>query len=444
MTSTAVSPLCVTIQPSGPLGGYISLPPSKNYTTRMLLAAALAEGRSLIRRPARNDDALALVACLRQMGATIDEEADALAVTGFGGRPKNPGTLNPGNAGAVLRLLLGAACLVEGEVRFETNYADSLGRRPNRELLVALRALGADARGTGPDETLPITIAGGHGRVRGGSIEIDCSRSSQFLSSLLYLAPHLEGRTEIEVTTGLVSRPLIDQTLEVLQRFGARLQPAEDRLYFIADGPQTLTAGEHEVNGDWPSAAALMAAIAVAGGMAGFGGLADDAQGERRAREALVQMGCDVTRTDPTYFYLHSHGELRGIEFDGDLATDSVLALEAAACLASGTTRFNNIANLKLKESDRIAEPLAELAKIGVVSRHGNDWIEIDGLPEGYEGGVEVDCRGDHRIAQLLAVVGTRCARGLTLIGAECVSKSYPNFFEDLARLGVKIRPANP
>ncbi|HOE96880.1 MAG TPA: 3-phosphoshikimate 1-carboxyvinyltransferase, partial [Candidatus Sumerlaeota bacterium] len=123
------------IHPSGPLGGYVQAPPSKNYTTRLLLGAALAEGRSLIRRPATNDDARALVACLRALGAQIEETGPDLTVRGFASRPRNPGRINPGNAGAVLRLLLAVACLVEGEVEFVTDHTDSLGRRPNEDLL---------------------------------------------------------------------------------------------------------------------------------------------------------------------------------------------------------------------------------------------------------------------------------------------------------------------
>jgi 3-phosphoshikimate 1-carboxyvinyltransferase len=442
---TSNLPNALFIGPSGPLGGYVRAPASKNYTTRFILAAALAAGRSQVRRPADNDDARALIRCCRALGAKIAEERDLLAIDGVAGRPINPGVLNPGNAGAVLRLLLGAACLVEGEVRFETDFSDSLGRRPNRELLDALQGLGAETTARDAEGRLPITIAGGRGRVRGGSVELDASRSSQFLSSLLFLAPHLEGETtiriarpELPVERRLVSAPPIDQTLDALERFGARIERSADGMTFAIDGGRSLRAADVEVGGDWPSAAALMAAVAVAGGMACIRGLREDAQGERRIGPALEAMGCRITG-ERDELYIHGKGELRAIEFNGDLATDAVLALEAAACLAEGTTRITGIGNLAIKESNRIDEPLEELAKLGVVARRGEDWIEIDGRPEGYAGGIEVDCRGDHRIAQMLAIVATRCEKGLILRGADCVSKSYPAFFDDMARLGVKI-----
>jgi 3-phosphoshikimate 1-carboxyvinyltransferase len=182
----------------------------------------------------------------------------------------------------------------------------------------------------------------------------------------------------------------------------------------------------------------------VAGGMATLRGLRPDAQGERRAEACLEAMGCRFMRPDESGLIVHSKGDLRATEFNGDLATDAVLALVGAACLAEGTSRFTGIGNLRIKECDRIREPLEELAKIGVTARHGEDWIEVTGRPEGYQGGVEVDARGDHRVVQLLAIVGLRCERGLVIRGAHHVSKSYPEFFEDLRRLGAKLEYKNP
>jgi 3-phosphoshikimate 1-carboxyvinyltransferase len=437
----------IHIAPSGPLGGYIAAPPSKNYSTRYILAAALAEGTSLVRRPATNDDARALIGCCRALGAEISEETDALRIRGVAGRPRNPGRLNPGNAGAVLRLLLAVACLVEGEIEFVTDYAQSLGKRPNEELLAALRQLGAEAEGQGAAGRLPIRIAGGPGRVRGGGlVRVSGANSSQFLSALLFLLPHLPEPTQVQVTGAaggtppvLVSQPLVHQTLEVLRVFGLAVESDFSALRFAAAGGQVGRPVERTVNADWPSAAALLSTVAVASGMATIYGLEADAQGERRAEAYLTALGCAFTRPRPGELVIHSKGELRGADFNGDLATDAVLALVAAACLAEGTSRFTGIANLRLKECDRIREPLEELAKLGVTARNGEDWIEITGNPAGYAGGVEVDSRGDHRVAQLLAIVGTRCAQGLTIRRAEHISKSYPGFFTDLGRLGVKV-----
>lgn len=438
-------PFNVRVWASGPLGGYLQAPPSKNYTTRLILLAALAEGPTVVRNPARNDDALALAACCRAMGAKIEEREDGYLIEGVAGRPNNPGRLNPANAGAVLRLLLGTACLIDGGLEFYTTFTDSLGRRPNAELLVALRQFGVLAEGTGAEGMLPIRIAGGDG-VRGSRVTVSGARSSQFLSSLLFLAPLLPGDSVIEVREPgssepgpLVSQPLIHQTLDALARFGVEVEADFENLSFKVPGGQIPRAEDVTVNGDWPSTAALLAATAVGGGMITLHGLFDDAQGERRAADALVEMGCRFEAVEGGARRFHSRGELKAIRFNGDLATDAVLALAGAACLAEGTSRFEGVANLRLKECDRIREPLEELTKIGVDSRFGDDWIEIDGKPEGYKGGVRVDSRGDHRVAQMLAIVGLRCEKGLTILRAEHISKSYPGFFQDLDRLGVHL-----
>ena len=277
-------------------------------------------------------------------------------------------------------------------------------------------------------------------------MKISGARSSQFLSSLLYLLPLLDGDSTIEVTGAqpgdaplLVSAPLIDQTLESLARIGLHAEATADKLHYRVAGGQRARAGELPVNGDWPSAAALMAAVAVGGGMSTLTGLRGDAQGERRAEDYLAAMGVGFSRPDGERLVVHSKGELKAAPFNGDLATDATLALAAAACFAQGTSRFEGIGNLRLKECDRITEPLEELAKLGVKSREGEDWFEIDGNPAGYAGGIEVDSRGDHRVAQWLAIVGMRCERGLTITRAEHISKSYPDFFEDMQRMGAKL-----
>jgi 3-phosphoshikimate 1-carboxyvinyltransferase len=411
----------------------------------MILAASFAEGRSEIHRPAHNDDALALIDCCRKLGARIEADGETLIIDGVEGRPSNPGVINPGNAGAVLRLLLAVTCLAEGPVRFVTDFAESLGTRPNRELLDALRRLGAHVLESGPDGELPITLEGGAGNLRADSVRVDGRRSSQFLSALLFLGVLREPPLRIEVIqqsgeTSLVSRPLIDQTLEVLRKFGAAIDHDPETLVFQCAGGG-LKGGNHTVPGDWPSGAALLSAVAVGGGMVSVRGLNKDAQGERSIRDALASMGCRFSEPEPGTLFIHSKGELAPIQFNGDTATDAVLALEAAACFANGTSRIEGIGNLRIKESDRIRVPLEELGRVGVTSRSGADWVEIEGSPEGFQGGLEVQCHGDHRIAQMLAIVALRCEHGLTLRGTECVSKSYPEFFEDLRRMGVHWSP---
>ncbi len=419
------------------LGGTLSPPSSKNYTARYLLAAALAEGDSLVRHPARSEDAAVLVRCLRQLGAGIREQVDAggrhLQVRGFGARPASPGVLDVGNAGAVSRLLMGVGALLP-EVRFETSFPDSLGTRPHDELFAGLEQLGARVEAL--DGRLPATIRGG--ALRGGSVRVSGARSSQYLSSLLFLAPLVGEDVAIEVTDGLVSRPLVRVTLEVLGRAGIEVEAAEDLLGFRVVGGQSYQPREYSVNGDYPSSAAILAAGALTNSAITVDRLFADLQGERAVVDWLARAGAGISH-DGERVCLEGHDGLRGADFDGDRATDAVLAMLPVAAHARGISRFHGIGNLRLKECDRIAVPVRELRRFGVDCDEERAAIVVRGRPEGYAGGHEAGTYQDHRVAQMLAVMGLRSREGVVVLDAQTVGKSYPDFFHDLIDLGARI-----
>lgn len=426
------------VQYTDALNGRLDPPSSKNYTTRYLLVAALAQGQSRVRFPAVSDDAAAMERCLRLLGAGIEEERDEqgrrhLLVRGFGDRPANPGVLNPGNAGAVLRLLIGVGALLP-EVRFETDFAESLGTRPHGDLLAALEQLGV--RCQSDEGRLPIVLRGG--ALRGGKVEVSGAKSSQYLSALLFMAPLVGQDIQISVTGGLVSAPLVRTTLEVMAQAGIQVEAAADLMHFGIAGGQRYQPSDFTVNGDYPSSAAVLGAAAITGGDVTVERLYDDLQGERAVVPLLRSMGAAVERQDTCVRLAGGH--LQGVQFDGDAATDMVLAMVAVAALAKGESRFYGIANLRLKECDRISVPVRELRRIGVDCDEGEAEIVVRGRPEGYEGGIEVDTHHDHRVAQMLTLVGLRCRRGLVVRDAETVGKSYPDFFADLTSLGARIR----
>ncbi len=431
-----------------PLGGKLTAQPSKNYTTRYLLAAGLASGVSTVKTCATSADSRALQKCLRKLGArlelvsTADDSLD-IRVEGVGGKPQIDAgdAIHPGNAGAVLRLLLGVGALLP-EVTFVTDHVDSLGKRPNGDLLAALAQLGCGVESN--DGKLPITLRGGN--LRGGEVTVSGARSSQFLSGLLYLAPLVGEAVEIRVVDGLVSKAPVRQTVEVLRSAGIDVEASDDLLSFRIQ-PGGYASGEYRVNGDWPGSAALLSAVAVTGGEIVLGDLRDDQQGEKAAAEVLARMGAEFEYLPgDAGVRLRSDGRLKGVEFDGDLATDAVLALIGAACFAEGRTRFYNVSNLRIKECDRITEPIRELRKLGVACWEGHeigdddpDAIIIDGRPEGYEGGVTVDGRDDHRVVMLLSIVALRCRKPVRILRAHEVSKSYPTYFQHFAALGGKV-----
>ncbi|MCX8036214.1 MAG: 3-phosphoshikimate 1-carboxyvinyltransferase [Candidatus Sumerlaeia bacterium] len=423
------------VHPATGLRGILQPPSSKNYTTRYLLVSALAEGTSRVRFPARSDDADAMMRCLEALGARLTwEEETVLRIEGFGRHPHNPDRLDPGNAGAVARLLMGVGALLD-RVEFVTQHSESLGRRPHGDLLAALEQLGARCR-SAEGGRLPILIEGG--RLHGGRVRVSGANSSQFLSSLLFLAPLVGEPVEIEVVEGLKSKPLIETTLAVLRGAGIVVEASADLMHFRVPSPQCYVPRDYEVNGDWPGAAAILAAAAVTESDVTVNRLYADEQGERAIVEVLRQMGAAVEWNEPQV-RLRSTGRLAAVQFDGDRATDAVLAMAAAACLAEGRSRFYNVANLRLKECDRISEPLAELRKLGVESREWPDAFEIVGSPDGYAGGVELDAHNDHRVVMLLTIVGLRCRKPIMIRQAHHIAKSYPAFFEDMKRLGAKI-----
>ena len=431
------------IAPTSLLRGEPLLPSSKYYTLRYLLAATLARGESTVSFPAVSDDSEALFRGCRALGAELtwcDGQQRLLHVRGVG-RPESsePVTINVGNAGAVLRLLLGLGAFLP-EVTFLTDHPQSLGKRPNRELLEALTSLGAVCEGTGPEGYLPITIRGG--KLHGGRVKISGARSSQYLSALLFLAPLLAEALEIVVIDDLKSQALIHVTLNVLKEAGIVVEHDPALHHFSVAAGQTYQPRDYIVPGDYPSAAALLAACAVAtdpGSQVRLSRLRPGEEDGEALLEALRAMGADL-RIDRDMLTLRGGRRLRGIEMNGDTAIDCIPVLVAAACFAEGESVFYNIESLHYKESDRIDDLCAELRRAGCMVTPRQDAIIVRGQPQGIEGGVTVDGHSDHRLLMALAIVGLRSRHGLTLGGVEHIAKSYPRFFEDLRELGVEIR----
>jgi 3-phosphoshikimate 1-carboxyvinyltransferase len=391
--------------------------------------------------PASSSDASALITCLRQFGAVIEELTDAsgshLKVRGFGAQPQDPGIVNPGNAGAVLRLLMGIGALLP-EVEFRTDHEQSLGQRPHEDLLFALEQLGVSSRSN--DGRLPIVLRGGN--VHGGTVTVSGATSSQFLSSLLFLAPLIGEPVQIRVVDGLVSKPLVQTTLEVMEEAGINVNSSTNLMEFDIPAGQAYRPREYTVNGDYPSAAAVLAAAAATNSTVSVTRLFEDRQGERQVIPLMREMGAVVTY-DGREVALEGHPGLKAVSFNGDTATDMVLAMVGLSCLAQGESRFYGIGNMRYKECDRISVPVNELKRIGVDCEEGPSEIIVRGQPQGYEGGQEVGSHHDHRVAQMLTIVGLRCHRGLTVLDAENVEKSYPRFFEDLIDLGARIEVDN-
>ncbi|MCA0753892.1 3-phosphoshikimate 1-carboxyvinyltransferase [Paenibacillus sp. N4] len=424
----------VLVTPTPRLEGELQALSSKNYTTRYLLVAALAEGTSTIYYPAHSEDSDAMRRCIRDLGAVVEEDDEKIAITGFGRHPKPVEQLDVGNAGAVLRFLMAIASLCP-DVTFINRYPDSLGKRPHSDLIDSLTSMGVSIEHN--EGKLPITIRGG--APKGGKIQVSGSISSQFLSALLFLTPLLEEDSEIEVLHDLKSKVVIGQTLEVLEQAGIVIHADEDYMRFRVPGNQKYEAKTYSVQGDYPGSAAILAAAAVTESDVIVHRLEEKSkQGERAVVDVLKMMEVPLTHENGIV-HVKGNGKLKAVEFDGDHATDAVLAMVAAAVFAEGTSRFYNVENLRYKECDRITDYLNELRKAGANVEERQAEIIVHGRPEGVEGGVEINAHYDHRVIMALTVVGLRAKQPLRIRDAHHVAKSYPIYFDHLQALGANV-----
>jgi 3-phosphoshikimate 1-carboxyvinyltransferase len=437
-------PEIIRVHSSAPLNGTILPPSSKYHTLRYILAAFLALGKSTVYYPAVSDDTDVLLQACRQLGAHIYSESPAdersiLSILGTGGILRTPPdtTIDVGNAGAVLRLLLGICTLSSETITFTTPYPQSLGRRPNADLLQALFQLGAIIESHSNEGILPIKVQGG--QMHGGKISISGKKSSQYITALLFLAPLLKDGLEIEIVDELTSASFLDLTIEVLEAAGIDVITREPYKQYAVPGMQRYKPGDYFIPGDYPSAAALLAAVAIAKGEITIPNLqAQDTNGEAILK-VFSKMGVQVTRTGNT-IKATSRLPLQGITIDGNRTIDSVPVIAAAACYANSPSRIYNVANLRLKESDRINDLARELNKAGCRVIPSADSIEIyPANTDGIQGGVELDAHSDHRLIQAFVAVGLATKRPITVCGPIHIAKSYPQFFHDLSKLGAKI-----
>ncbi|NQT88568.1 3-phosphoshikimate 1-carboxyvinyltransferase [bacterium] len=413
------------------LGGSVRIPGSKSHTIRALAIASLAEGTSEIREPLDSLDTQACVRVCRGLGARV-EQGDVWTVEGTGGRPTRPeDVLDVGNSGTTLYVTMTLAALCDGWTVFTGD--GQIRSRPAAPLLDALRALGAEAFSTRGNGRPPLCI---RGRLRGGSLSIECP-TSQYLSSLLIGAPLADGDTDIHVPL-LHERPYVEMTLDWLQRAGIRIE-REGWERFHVPGGQSYPSFARAIPGDYSSATFFACAAAVTGAELLLKGLdRDDTQGDRAVLDYLAAMGAEVAWADEGVRV--RGGALRGGEFDLNATPDALPAMAVAACFAEGETRLVNVPQARIKETDRIRVMHDELTKMGAAVEELPDGLIIQG---GGLRGAAVHGRDDHRVVMALAVAGL-AADGQTRIStAESAAVTFPTFVPLMTELGARMRQAD-
>ena len=414
---------------TGPVHASVRVPGSKSITNRALLLAALADGPSTIDGALFSDDSRWFVEGLRRLGVAVevDEPARRVVVQGAGGPPPAAqADLWAELAGTAARFLLAYCCLGHG--RFRVDGTARMRERPMADLLETLQALGADCRSRGLNGGLPVEVRAAG--LRGGQAGVRGDVSSQFLSALLMVAPYAERSVELTLTTPLAAGPYVDITVAMMASFGVRVERRGYDWFRIPTG-QRYHPLAYAVEPDASSASYFLAAAALTGGRVRVEGLPANAlQGDIRFLDVLEQMGCAVTRASE-WVEVAGPPQLRGVDVDMSAIPDMTLTLAALAPFATGPTAIRNVAFIRHHETDRIAACVKELRKLGVDVEERPDGLTI--FP-GWKGGAILDAHHDHRVAMAFALAGLKIP-GVAIEGAECVAKTFPDFFERFADL---------
>lgn len=386
----------VTIVP-GTLKGAVTPPSSKSQTHRAVLALMLSQGEGKLSNLAVSEDIQATQDCAAVLKSGHPAGADKLPL------------LDCGESGSTLRFLIPVALALRGGGHFTGR--GRLMERPQGPYIRLFEEKGI----LWTQEGTHLTVAG---QLKPGVYTLPGNVSSQFITGLLYALPLLSGDSQIVLTTPLESRGYVDMTLDMLRRFGIRVEEQENG--FLVPGNQTYQARDLTLEADW-SGAAFWYAANFLGAQVDIRGLnMDSVQGDR-------QIGA-------LYWTLARPGD---VDIDLSQCPDLAPPLAAMAAVRKGTTRFVNAGRLRMKESDRLETIARTLNALGAKAQVGEDTLTLEGLDH-LEGGT-VDGCNDHRIAMMAAVAAVACKQPVTILGAECVKKSYPRFWEDYTALGGEI-----
>ena len=405
----------------------VTAPPSKSYTHRALIAAALAKGTSTIVHPLIADDTTLTIAALLKLGVPVTADTREVRVVGCDGRlPCPPGTtLDLDNSGTTLRLLAAAALLADHPVTLTGSAR--MQERPIGPLAHTLNGLGGMVVFAKKEGYPPLTIGG---RLLGGNATIDGSASSQFASSVLMAAPYARGPVDLTITGPPASQSYLDITAEVMTHFGATIK-REGYRHFVVGNRERYTGRTYAIEGDYSSASYFFALAAICGGTVTVTGLKPlSVQGDRLFLSALEMMGCSVTYGNDRVTVTHE-GPLAGVTIDMSSAPDTVQTLCMVAAVAKSPTIITGISHLKYKESDRVAVTADRLRLLGGKVTTESDRIVI--LPAPLHGGT-IDPAGDHRTAMSFAVLGLGIG-GVRITCADCTNKSFPGFWELLSKV---------
>lgn len=431
-------PHYLDLQPAMHAKGVVRLPGSKSISNRTLLLAALAQGTTHIRDLLASDDTHVMLMALQKLGVKweqIGESQDYIVHGVDGSFPVHQADLFMGNAGTAIRPLTAALAVTGGD--YTLHGVSRMHERPIGDLVDALNAIGTHIKYTGEPGYPPLHIQ--RGRIHAHEMSVRGNVSSQFLTALLMAAPLMarEQDVTINVIGELISKPYIEITLNLIQRFGVAVQRNGWQSFTIKAGQRYISPGNIHVEGDASSASYFLAAGAIAGGPVRVEGVGQDSiQGDVRFVEALEQMGATIRMGD-NWIEAESNGVLRAIDADFNHIPDAAMTIAVAALYADGPSTLRNIGSWRVKETDRISAMATELRKLGAIVEEGDDYLKV--TPPVEIQSAAIDTYDDHRMAMCfsLATLDGAARRGnkVRINDPQCVAKTFPEYFEAFAKV---------
>lgn len=420
----------VQLQPcNGPIDATVDIPGSKSLTNRYLICAALAQGTSTLRNASPSDDALRMVACLRELDIDVRPSADhkTILVRGCSGHMQaDAAELDVHDAGTVMRFVTALCTLGHGEYRVDGSAR--MRERPIGDEVEALRRVGGLIDYL-EDDGYPPLLVRGRGLV-GGDVTPDVSKSSQYLSALLMVSPYAGDDTFIAIEGELPSRPYVAMTLDVMSEMGVTVVN-DDRgaERFVVASPQLYEPGNYLVEPDASGATYFWALAAATGGRVRVNGLTRKSrQGDAQFVDVLAAMGCTIDEGED---YLEvvgpPRGELKGPNVDLNKMPDTVQTLAVLALFANGKTEIRNVANLRIKETDRLSALGYELGRIGATVDVHRDGLTVHPPKEFIP--AKIETYNDHRMAMSFAIAA-KLVPDIVIQNGGCVAKSFPGYFE--------------
>ena len=412
------------------ISGQIVCPPNKSYTHRAIFLASLAGNGSKVENVLLSADTIATVEACKKFGAEIETENSSIIVKNPIKFDKIVPEINTENSGTTIRIASGIASLFSDEITLTGD--ESLQKRPMQPLLDALSSIGAQCQST--DGKPPIKIKG---KISGGDVTIPGNFSSQFISALLISGPLTENGINLSIKENLVSKPYLDATIATMRKFGVSVQTLIPyKRYNIS--PQVYKTATFTVPIDFSSLALLLSAAVLNGDETVIkGNIGNLPQGDEVFIDILEQLGVTVS-IEEDEIKIKSPTKLKGGRFDLSNSPDLLPPLSILVLNSQSPIEIVNVKHARIKETDRIAITSRELVKLGIKVQEKEDGLILESSEN--LNGAELNSENDHRLFMAFCIAGMYVGN-CTVTDPESVQVSYPNFIEEMNRIGAKIQP---